>query len=34
MTQAIAPKTALYDRDYLQWVKDIVNKLRAETLST
>ncbi|NKB17184.1 MAG: DUF29 domain-containing protein [Pseudanabaena sp. CRU_2_10] len=29
MTQAIAPKTALYDRDYLQWVEDIVNKLRA-----
>ncbi len=29
MTQAIAPKMALYDRDYLQWVEDIVNKLRA-----
>jgi Domain of unknown function DUF29 len=29
MTQASTPKTALYDRDYLQWVEDIVNKLRA-----
>jgi Domain of unknown function DUF29 len=23
MAQTIAPKTALYDRDYLQWVKDV-----------
>jgi hypothetical protein len=29
MTQAIAPKMALYDRDYLQWVEDVANKLRA-----
>jgi DNA-directed RNA polymerase delta subunit len=29
MTPAIAPKTALYDRDYLQWVEDVANKLRA-----
>jgi Domain of unknown function DUF29 len=29
MTPAISPKTALYDRDYLEWVEDIANKLRA-----
>ena len=29
MTQTIAPKTALYDRDYLQWIEDITTKLRA-----
>lgn len=30
MTQTIAPKTALYDHDYLQWIEDITTKLRAK----
>ena len=30
MTQTIAPKTALYDRDYLQWIEDVTTKLRAK----
>jgi Domain of unknown function DUF29 len=29
MTPAISPNTDLYDRDYLEWVEDIANKLRA-----
>jgi hypothetical protein len=30
MTQTIAPTVDLYDRDYLLWTEDIVNKLRAK----
>jgi hypothetical protein len=29
MRQVTTAKTKLYDRDYLQWVEDIVSKLRA-----
>ncbi len=29
MRQATTAKTKLYDQDYLQWVEDIVSKLRA-----
>jgi hypothetical protein len=30
MPQTIVPETALYDRDYLQWIEDITTKLRAK----
>jgi len=30
MIQTIAANPELYDRDYLQWVEDIVNKLRTK----